>query len=78
MRTVQPPKIGKCYCGKHKDVVDRFLGHHSCGNVCGKFLEKSNYDKTEKDSYQCRHKCSDVCHPGPCATCKAMAPRSQT
>jgi len=37
---------------------------HSCGQVCG--LQKKNPNLDYDD---CHHKCTLLCHPGPCPQC---------
>ncbi|KAK8489948.1 hypothetical protein V6N13_099874 [Hibiscus sabdariffa] len=65
-----------CFCGKRIDPPsDLYLTPHSCGEPCGKPLEKelglgSGVMKDEL----CPHVCVLQCHPGPCPPCKAFAP----
>ncbi|XVF53864.1 hypothetical protein PTKIN_Ptkin05aG0133500 [Pterospermum kingtungense] len=65
-----------CFCGKRTDPPsDLYLTPHSCGEPCGKPLEKdmglgSGLTKDEL----CPHVCVLQCHPGPCPPCKAFAP----
>ncbi|KAE8676134.1 NF-X1-type zinc finger protein NFXL1 [Hibiscus syriacus] len=65
-----------CFCGKRNDPPpDLYLIPHSCGEPCGKPLEKelglgSGVMKDEL----CPHICVLQCHPGPCPPCKAFAP----
>ncbi|GJV41574.1 NF-X1-type zinc finger protein NFXL1 [Tanacetum coccineum] len=67
-----------CFCGKMQDPPsDPYLTPHSCGEPCGKALDKdlaanASYDDDEGD--HCRHRCVVQCHPGPCPPCKAFAP----
>ncbi|KAE8719749.1 NF-X1-type zinc finger protein NFXL1 [Hibiscus syriacus] len=67
-----------CFCGKRNDPPpDLYLTPHSCGEPCGKPLEKelglgSGVMKDEL----CPHNCVLQCHPGPCPPCKAFAPPS--
>ncbi|GJZ07580.1 NF-X1-type zinc finger protein NFXL1 [Tanacetum coccineum] len=54
-----------------------YLTPHSCGEPCGKALEKdlaanASYDDDEGD--HCSHRCVVQCHPGPCPPYKAFAP----
>ncbi|GJY67355.1 retrovirus-related pol polyprotein from transposon TNT 1-94 [Tanacetum coccineum] len=56
---------------------DPYLTPHSCGEPCGKALEKdlaanASYDDDEGD--HCSHRCVVQCHPGPCPPYKAFAP----
>lgn len=55
-----------CFCGK---VRDPEWNHqdcpHSCGEVCGKTFRK-----------WCVHKCTLLCHPGPCPQCTATVSKS--
>lgn len=47
-----------CFCGKCLNPrVDAWLTPHSCGERCDKNLPS------------CNHKCTLLCHPGPCPPC---------
>ncbi|XP_043695632.1 NF-X1-type zinc finger protein NFXL1-like [Telopea speciosissima] len=65
-----------CFCGKRPDPsMDLYLTPHSCGEPCGKPLEREvagGGDCNEDD--RCPHVCVLQCHPGPCPPCKAFAP----
>ncbi|KAJ8961344.1 hypothetical protein NQ317_018625 [Molorchus minor] len=55
------PKQYKCYCGKALDPkYDPGVRPHGCGDVC---LRKGR---------MCEHKCTILCHPGPCPDCSVM------
>lgn len=55
-----------CFCGKRNDPsFDLYLTPHSCGQPCGKPLDRG---------VGCPHVCVLQCHPGPCPPCKAFAP----
>ncbi|XP_062519422.1 transcriptional repressor NF-X1-like isoform X2 [Corticium candelabrum] len=62
------PSIYYCFCGKVKnpshDAKDSYgyICPHSCGDVCGK----------QRDTEGCIHKCTMLCHPGPCPRCPAV------
>ncbi|CAL1409368.1 unnamed protein product [Linum trigynum] len=67
-----------CFCGKRTDPPsDLYLTPHSCGEPCGKPLEKhlpgTNFESNNEDS--CPHICVLQCHPGPCPPCKSFAPQ---
>ncbi|XP_071691262.1 NF-X1-type zinc finger protein NFXL1 [Rutidosis leptorrhynchoides] len=69
-----------CFCGKRQDPPsDPYLTPHSCGEPCGRPLEKelplvvSGSDFARRDDV-CPHRCVLQCHPGPCPPCKAFAP----
>ncbi|KAI9101587.1 hypothetical protein K1719_023831 [Acacia pycnantha] len=66
-----------CFCGKRPDPPsDLYLTPHSCGEPCGKPLEKEvlvNGGRVSKEDL-CPHVCVLQCHPGPCPPCKAFAP----
>ncbi|KAJ3296370.1 FKBP12-associated protein [Rhizoclosmatium sp. JEL0117] len=56
-----------CFCGKTDHPSNsRALNAvpHSCGDQC---LKQRN----------CTHKCTAVCHPGPCEKCELMAPEME-
>ncbi|CAN1134608.1 NF-X1-type zinc finger protein NFXL1, partial [Linum perenne] len=64
-----------CFCGKRKDPPsDLYLTPHSCGEPCGKPLEKHLPSTLETKENSCRHVCVLQCHPGPCPPCKSFAP----
>ncbi|XP_056631026.1 protein shuttle craft [Diorhabda sublineata] len=59
------PKQYKCFCGK--TIEPRFepgVIPHGCGDMC---LRKGRH---------CEHKCSILCHPGPCPDCTVMISKS--
>ncbi|XP_078429482.1 NF-X-like 1 [Wolffia australiana] len=63
-----------CFCGRQRDPPsDPYLIPHSCGEPCGKPLDRSR-DEAD-DGTRCPHTCVLQCHPGPCPPCKAFAPR---
>lgn len=56
---------------------------HSCGEVCGKALSDSAkfYQQLQSsielsNNLECKHKCVDICHPGPCLPCESLVTRS--
>ncbi|KAF2309134.1 hypothetical protein GH714_000767 [Hevea brasiliensis] len=53
---------------------DLYLTPHSCGEPCGKPLERRVSDAGESKEDLCPHVCVLQCHPGPCPPCKAFAP----
>ncbi|KAL8130289.1 hypothetical protein V2J09_019444, partial [Rumex salicifolius] len=69
-----------CFCGKRKDPPsDPYLTPHSCGEPCGKSLEKQQQQQQpsgsdDSNDVLCPHVCVLQCHPGPCPPCKAFAP----
>ncbi|GAB4834950.1 NF-X1-type zinc finger protein nfxl1 [Ancistrocladus abbreviatus] len=64
-----------CFCGKRQDPLsDLYLTPHSCGEPCGKPLEKEVPGAGGSKEYLCPHVCVLQCHPGPCPPCKAFAP----
>jgi len=61
--------IGKpkyvCFCGTVPNPYHNNVDiPHSCGQVCG--LQKKNPNLDYDD---CHHKCTLLCHPGPCPQC---------
>uniref|UniRef100_A0A803P7U5 NF-X1-type zinc finger protein NFXL1 n=1 Tax=Cannabis sativa TaxID=3483 RepID=A0A803P7U5_CANSA len=63
-----------CFCGKRTDPPsDLYLTPHSCGEPCGKPLERDVGRGGSKEDH-CPHVCVLQCHPGPCPPCKAFAP----
>ena len=68
------PKSYRCFCRKLLEpIYDRNEIPHSCGDVCGKKLYQNNEDDNKKlqKTVKCPHKCTELCHPGPCPPCKA-------
>ncbi|KAL7152740.1 hypothetical protein ABFS83_04G118600 [Erythranthe nasuta] len=64
-----------CFCGKRPDPPsDLYLTPHSCGESCGKPLEKEVPGGGMTNEDICPHSCVLQCHPGPCPPCKAFAP----
>ncbi|EXB45098.1 NF-X1-type zinc finger protein NFXL1 [Morus notabilis] len=64
-----------CFCGKRPDPPsDLYLTPHSCGEPCGKHLERDFLVPGESEEDLCPHVCVLQCHPGPCPPCKAFAP----
>lgn len=64
-----------CFCGKrHDPPSDLYLTPHSCGEPCGKPLEKEVLRPGLSKEDMCPHVCVMQCHPGPCPPCKAFAP----
>ncbi|KAI3648912.1 hypothetical protein MP228_006766 [Amoeboaphelidium protococcarum] len=82
------PKKYFCFCGKLENPAgDRFMSAHSCGQQCQKLLglqklqqqtsSRSLFgDSSSSQLYKCPHKCTSLCHAGPCDPCDAMAPPS--
>uniref|UniRef100_A0A7N1A4D8 NF-X1-type zinc finger protein NFXL1 n=1 Tax=Kalanchoe fedtschenkoi TaxID=63787 RepID=A0A7N1A4D8_KALFE len=65
----------ECFCRKRVDPPsDLYLTPHSCGESCGKPLEKEAPVAGNSKDYLCPHVCVLQCHPGPCPPCKAFAP----
>ncbi|EPS69523.1 hypothetical protein M569_05241 [Genlisea aurea] len=64
-----------CFCGKRPDPPsDLYLTPHSCGEPCGKALERELPADGMTSEYMCPHLCVLQCHPGPCPPCTAFAP----
>lgn len=68
--------IGKpkymCFCGTVPNPYHNNVDiPHSCGQVCG--LQKKNPNLDYDD---CHHKCTLLCHPGPCPQCVVQVLRS--
>ncbi|KAM7357795.1 NF-X1-type zinc finger protein NFXL1 [Cochliomyia hominivorax] len=65
-REFQPeekPTEYECFCGKEINPPSQpWLVPHSCGEICGKTLQPN-----------CGHKCTLLCHPGPCPPCAQYA-----
>ncbi|XP_074335901.1 NF-X1-type zinc finger protein NFXL1 [Apium graveolens] len=64
-----------CFCRKREEPPsDLYLTPHSCGEPCGKPLEKEVPGAGVSKEDLCPHLCVLQCHPGPCPPCKAFAP----
>ncbi|KAL3617605.1 NF-X1-type zinc finger protein nfxl1 [Castilleja foliolosa] len=64
-----------CFCQKRPDPPsDLYLTPHSCGEPCGKQLEREIHGSGMGNEDICPHVCVLQCHPGPCPPCKAFAP----
>lgn len=60
------PSTYRCYCGKmHDPPYTPGDTAHSCGDMCGRLGVKPG----------CVHRCSLLCHPGPCPKCEALVSR---
>ncbi|GJY11923.1 NF-X1-type zinc finger protein NFXL1 [Tanacetum coccineum] len=66
------------YRNRQDPPSDLYLTPHSCGEPCGRPLDKDhrvgNHDDDDRDDGRCSHRCVVQCHPGPCPPCKAFAP----
>ena len=72
MRTAKPRGY-YCFCTKvDEPEAQRFVTPHSCGEVCGRSLAL----RAQIAAYKCPHRCTLLCHPGPCDPCSAMAPQN--
>ncbi|XP_061400668.1 NF-X1-type zinc finger protein NFXL1 [Musca vetustissima] len=59
----EKPSTYECFCGKEVNPPSQpWLVPHSCGEICGKALQPN-----------CGHKCTLLCHPGPCPPCAQYA-----
>ncbi|XP_008185487.1 protein shuttle craft [Acyrthosiphon pisum] len=72
----QSEMIGKpkyiCFCGTLPNPFHNNVDTpHSCGQVCG--LQRKNSNLNYND---CHHKCTLLCHPGPCPQCVVQVLRS--
>ncbi|KAF9609329.1 hypothetical protein IFM89_015584 [Coptis chinensis] len=65
-----------CFCRKRYDPpFDLYLTPHSCGEPCGKQLDREIMRGQNEDfDDRCPHLCVLQCHPGPCPPCKAFTP----
>lgn len=55
------PKEYRCYCGKVINPHSNpHITAHSCGETC------------ERMGRYCKHRCTLLCHPGPCPDCNVM------
>jgi len=59
------PSVYKCYCGRETDpAFDPWQTAHSCGEKCNRQLSN------------CSHRCTLLCHPGPCPPCPQTVQQS--
>ena len=55
----------RCFCQKlFEPEASPHWAPHSCGEVCGK-------------DRGCQHRCTELCHPGPCPRCTAVGPAGE-
>ncbi|XP_063870038.1 protein shuttle craft-like [Scylla paramamosain] len=65
--TPKVPNAYMCFCGKMREPEwNRRDLPHSCGEMCGR----------RRKIEWCIHKCTLLCHPGPCPPCTAYIRRS--
>lgn len=65
--TPKVPNAYMCFCGKMREPEwNRRDLPHSCGEMCGR----------KRKIEWCKHKCTLLCHPGPCPPCTAFIKRS--
>lgn len=56
--------INKCFCGALlHPLPNSMVTSYSCGQVCERRQINANI------KYECNHKCTLICHPGPCPRC---------
>uniref|UniRef100_A0A1B6EVN5 Protein shuttle craft n=1 Tax=Cuerna arida TaxID=1464854 RepID=A0A1B6EVN5_9HEMI len=68
--TVTVPKDYYCFCGKMLNPEwSRTDTAHSCGEVCNRSKVLAS------EYYSCVHRCTLLCHPGPCPPCVALVTR---
>lgn len=68
--TDKVPQIYVCFCGQLTDPEwNRNDTAHSCGEVCNKSKPNTS------EFFECQHRCTLLCHPGPCPPCVAMVDR---
>ncbi|CAL8080686.1 unnamed protein product [Calicophoron daubneyi] len=67
-----------CFCGKMRNPEyhpARTSIPHGCDEVCGKLRKKfppqTEIEIDHRFAYTCTHRCTELCHPGPCPTCIA-------
>ncbi|KAK3604749.1 hypothetical protein CHS0354_017856 [Potamilus streckersoni] len=64
--TFKFPNEYRCFCGKVRDPdVNMMDTPHCCGDICNKSRGRD-----------CPHKCTILCHPGPCPPCSIMVSKS--
>lgn len=63
------PHEYRCFCGKMRDPEwNRMDAAHTCGQVCGRSQTERHPD--------CTHRCTLLCHPGPCPDCAVQVNRN--
>nr|CAD7444453.1 unnamed protein product [Timema bartmani] len=64
--TEKVPQLYRCFCSKAIEPQwNRQDVPHTCGEMCGKTRDKPD----------CVHRCTLLCHPGPCPPCVAQVNR---
>ncbi|KAJ4450805.1 hypothetical protein ANN_02235 [Periplaneta americana] len=67
--TAKIPYEYRCFCGKVREPEwNRVDAAHTCGQMCG----RSRTDKRP----DCTHRCTLLCHAGPCPPCASQVSRS--
>lgn len=66
-RAVMPNPTFVCYCGKRKTpALEPGVTPGSCNDTC--LRPRGAYGS------DCPHRCTEICHPGPCAPCRVPIP----
>lgn len=70
------PHYYHCFCGKLRDPeVSNYRVPHSCGEMCSKNLELFNIKIENEEYFECKHRCTLMCHPGKCPPCTVKVER---
>ena len=65
-----------CFCGEMKDPeTSNYRVPHSCGETCSKNLELFNIKIENEEYFECKHRCTLMCHPGKCPPCTLKVER---
>lgn len=67
--TSEVPQVYQCFCKKQMLDIgwNRADTPHSCGEVCSRDLSRGDNP--------CGHRCTLLCHPGPCPVCEIVITR---
>ncbi|XP_047100902.1 protein shuttle craft [Schistocerca piceifrons] len=78
------PTEYRCWCGKRRDPEwTPYEVPHSCGEMCGKPRggtpvtgQEEQHGRVDSGGDGCTHRCTLLCHPGPCPPCTVQVNRS--
>lgn len=71
------PEYYYCFCGKNKEPESsNYRVPHSCGGPCSRNLNQFNPKLDNEEYFDCKHRCTLMCHPGKCPPCASKVERS--
>lgn len=71
------PEYYYCFCGKNKEPESsNYRVPHSCGEPCSRNLNQFNPKLDNEEYFDCKHRCTLMCHPGKCPPCTSKVERT--